>query len=543
MLVLYHMNFLRLSDLWLSVLFEDDDIIAIDKPYGFNAHTNDSKIDHSDFIQDGLIEIYEKQLGSKLYIIHRLDQTTTGVMIFGKSPEAAKKYADFFFNRQVHKTYWFITKSQSTQHSFKIDKVIIHKAKELESLTDLSLIKKSGKYELWQAKPHTGRNHQIRIHSQAAGIPILGDHLYNGAQFPFICLHNCKIEFPNGITIHSKPPEYFDNLDILDDLILTKMLFETDRRQRLFSFSKIKLSCLRLANVHYNKEDDFTIDQLGPQTVIYWHKPNASEQDLHRFQYYCNCLKNPVVIFLKKNMKDQKNIFTVCYPTKSSQTLVTDTESTDNYLSWIATEANNKYQIKFESNSIFDLSTDQRLQRNWLKHNAKDKAILNLFSQNGSYAISAALGQAKEVTLVDLNKNLLNNSRANFQLNELSTDTHRFYCRDSSSFIETSKNKESKFDIIICDIPTFYRREKGFFKIETDLEKLIGNCLSCLNPNGSLMFSTHFDQLYIDDIRRMLIKIQIEQKMSLEISCILSALDLELPNEKPVLKSFLIQVK
>ena len=76
------MKFVRLFDPLLSVLFEDDDIVAIDKPYGFNAHTNDSKIEHSDFIQDGLIEIYEKNLGQKLHIIHRLDQTTTGVMIF-----------------------------------------------------------------------------------------------------------------------------------------------------------------------------------------------------------------------------------------------------------------------------------------------------------------------------------------------------------------------------------------------------------------------------------------------------------------------------
>ena len=95
------MKFLRLSDPLLSVLFENEDIIAIDKPYGFNAHTNDSKVEHSEFIQDGLIEIYEKQLQKKMHIIHRLDQTTTGVMIFGKSAESAKKYAEYFFNREV----------------------------------------------------------------------------------------------------------------------------------------------------------------------------------------------------------------------------------------------------------------------------------------------------------------------------------------------------------------------------------------------------------------------------------------------------------
>lgn len=72
------MKFLRLQDHLLSVLFEDDDIVAINKPYGFNAHTNDSKIEHSEYIQDGLIEIYEKNFGKKLHIIHRLDQNNNG---------------------------------------------------------------------------------------------------------------------------------------------------------------------------------------------------------------------------------------------------------------------------------------------------------------------------------------------------------------------------------------------------------------------------------------------------------------------------------
>ena len=164
------MKFLRLQDHLLSVLFEDEDIVAINKPYGFNAHTNDSKIEHSEFIQDGLIEIYEKNRGKKLHIIHRLDQTTTGVMIFGKSVESAKKYAEFFFHRQVKKTYWFLTKSKSSQASFRIDEQIVHKGRELDAETQLTLLKKSPTYELWQANPFQGRNHQIRIHAKAANL-------------------------------------------------------------------------------------------------------------------------------------------------------------------------------------------------------------------------------------------------------------------------------------------------------------------------------------------------------------------------------------
>ncbi len=272
------MNFLRLYDPLLSVLFEDDDIIAIDKPYGFNAHTNDSKIEHSDFIQDGLIEIYQKNLNQKLHIIHRLDQTTTGVMIFGKSAEGAKKYADYFFARLVKKTYWFITKNTSpqkgfrptesksaanTQTEFKIDQTIIHKGKELDAITDFKLLDTNSGFQLWQALPHMGRNHQIRIHAQAANISILGDSKYEGVDFPFLCLHNCQIEFPNGLVLNSKPPLYFESLNLLNDINNVKIIFEADRRQRLFSKATVT-DTLRLAHIknkNENKLNDVIIDQ------------------------------------------------------------------------------------------------------------------------------------------------------------------------------------------------------------------------------------------------------------------------------------------
>ena len=257
------MKFLRLPDILLSTLFEDDDIIAIYKPYGLNAHTNDSKLEHSDAVQDGLIEMYEKQRGSRLHIIHRLDQTTTGVMIFGKSAESAKKYAEYFFNRQVKKTYLFVTKNKSEKKSYLINQQIIHKAKELDAETDLKFIKKSDNFELWQANPHTGRNHQIRIHSQVAGISILGDEKYEGHAFPFLCLHNWRIEFPNGVVILSKPPVYFENLSLLDRAASAVKFFEADRRERLFSQAG-RNQCFRLGH----KDSVFTLDQFGETICV-----------------------------------------------------------------------------------------------------------------------------------------------------------------------------------------------------------------------------------------------------------------------------------
>lgn len=500
------MNFLRLPDILLSTLFEDDDIIAIDKPYGFNAHTNDSKIEHSDFIQDGLIEMYEKQRGTKLHIIHRLDQTTTGVMIFGKSVESAKKYAEYFFNRQVKKTYLFITKNKSEKKSYTINQQIIHKARELDAETDLQFIKKSANYELWQANPHTGRNHQIRIHSQAAGISILGDGKYDGHAFPFLCLHNQRIEFPNGIVILSKPPAYFEDLKLLEDPFLVQAFFEADRRERLFSKAN-KSQCFRLGQ----KSGTFTLEQFGETVMLTWPKDRWTDADAEKFLAFAKAKGKRLVV----------------------QKLPGEITS------WMADEGIVHSEIHSE---LAGLLLNQRLHRNWVLNHSENKSVLNLFSSTCTYGVVAALGKASQVTSVEANKNALNWGRKNFELNQLNPESFKFLCRDSVTFLEQSLNKKITYDLIICEAPAFFRREKGIFKIENGLEALLENCLQCLSTHGELLFTTSYDGLYIDDIRRAIVAVQKKLNLKgLEINCILPALDFELPHEKPQLKSFLIR--
>ena len=356
------MKFLRLSDPLLSVLFEDEDIIAFDKPYGFNAHTNDSKIEHSEYIEDGLIEMLEKQFERKLFIIHRLDQTTTGVIIFGKTPEAAKKYAEYFFNRQVKKTYLFVTAARSTQTQFTIDQVIIHKGKELEAKTHLKFLKKTKAFELWQANPLTGRNHQIRIHAQAAGISILGDEKYGGAAAPFLCLHNQQIEFPNQITIKSKPPEYFEDLTLLDDPLLSKILFEVDRRRRLFTKNFHSDQSFRLAQV--KQEPSFTLDQFGKYLVLNWNQLEVSAKDSKTLFQLPAILKKIMIVRLPKSQiildPNQKKL-----------------ENFEN--NWTASEKETRYEIRTDQGISGGLFLNQRLLRNWVKKSSYGKKVLNIF--------------------------------------------------------------------------------------------------------------------------------------------------------------------
>tara|TARA_B110001454_G_scaffold213372_1_gene231434 strand:- start:14670 stop:16253 length:1584 start_codon:yes stop_codon:yes gene_type:complete len=514
------MDFLRLNDDLISVLFEDDDIIAIDKPYGFNAHTNDAKADHGVAIQDGLIEIFEKNRGSSLHIIHRLDQTTTGVMIFGKSVESAKKYADYFLHRQVKKTYWFVTDRKSNKQKFVIDQAIVHKAKELEAKTELNFLKSAHGFELWQANPYTGRNHQIRIHAEAAGLSLLGDEKYGGSRFSFLTLHNHKIQFPNGIQIESKPPVYFEKLEILKDPVLTTFYFEADRRQRLFK--NADESCYRIVN-HLNgaKEPGFSLDKFGRVLILNWYKEAWLPSDEATWSQVSKELRMPIWV----HGKDLKKYLGL-----------------DRNDHWSVKDNSISYEIRSEIPAAPGLYLNQRLQRKWLRDNANGKSVLNLFANSGSYAVAAAIGQASEVTLVEGSKNYLAWSKRNFELNGIDQTKYKFLNRDSLTFLESSLSKNLRFDIVICDTPTFFRREKGIFKIDKDFEKLLTDCVRLVADGGTLLISTQFDGFFVDDLRRKIEKVQKNLAIkNLKINLVLPSLDFELPGQKANLKSFLIQ--
>jgi 23S rRNA (cytosine1962-C5)-methyltransferase len=514
------MNFLRLADDLISVLFEDDDILAIDKPYGFNAHTNDAKADHGAAIQDGLIEIYEKNRGAPLHIIHRLDQTTTGVMIFGKSVAAAKKYADFFLNRQVKKTYWFVTDRKSKNKKFIIEKPIVHKAKELEAKTELNFIKAAHGFELWQATPFTGRNHQIRIHAHAAGLSLLGDEKYGGSPFQFLTLHNHKIQFPNGIQIESKPPVFFENLKILKDTLLTTVYFEDDRRRRLFKTESE--SCYRIVN-HLNgaQEPGFSLDKFGSELILNWHRESWTLIEEAAWNEISAGFKMPIWV----GGKDLKKRI-----------------GGDGKDSWAVKDNKATFEIRSDALASPGLYLNQRLQRKWVANHCHGKSVLSVFANSGSYAVAAAMGQAKEITLVESSKNYLGWAKRNFELNALAGAGVKFLNRDSVTFVESSLNKGLFFDFITCDVPTFFRREKGVFRVEKDFEKLLSDCLKLLAADGALLISTQFDGFYVDDVRRKIAKVKKDLGLkNLEINLVLPSMDFELPDQKANLKSFIIK--
>jgi RluA family pseudouridine synthase len=217
------------------ILFEDEFIIAVDKAPGIPTQAT---IDEA---RNNLYESLKAFLAKRdknndpyLGIHQRLDRDTSGVILFTKDPLANKGLAQAFTEHQVLKTYQAIVSFSKNILPLKewtvknyLGRVRVNKGKQTKYIsvnqggdfahTDFSVLESFNDTLLVEARPKTGRTHQIRVHLSENGMPIIGDTLYGGKVLNNITrmmLHACRLTLPHPITgkeltIVSQLPEDF----------------------------------------------------------------------------------------------------------------------------------------------------------------------------------------------------------------------------------------------------------------------------------------------------------------------------------------------
>lgn len=507
-----------------------DDIIInelafADKAAGLTTHASDPD-------KPGLCEILERELGQKLYVVHRLDKTTTGVMAFALTEAKAAEISELFKQRKIEKKYLFITDRSSEKDSYEVfsqiekqDKVYISKKcapAEANAHTVFRRRKRSPFFETWEAYPRTGRPHQIRLHAKELGLPILGDTLYGGKEFPHLCLHANELNIPGYPLKTSLPPQFFEKLGMLKDPELIRQVSAFDQRQRLFNFLQKPQECFRLL---HTESSDYRVDVFGPIMWVYWYKEAPpSEADLKRWRFVSDfCGKKYILRHMLNRGKDPNQQSDWCEHSTSEP--------------WIAEENDVKYEFRYHQGLSPGLFLDQRKNRLWLKENSKNKKVLNLFSYTCGFSLVAALGGASEVVSVDLSKKFLDWGQRNFQLNDLDPKKYEFYAQDSLKFFKVAEKRGRKFDIIICDPPSFSRSADGIFKIDKEFENIFQSCLALLNPKGQLLLSSNFEKWDLFEFEKRIRKIN----PKLKIQRMLADFDFEWPHQEPLMKGFLIQ--
>lgn len=206
-----------------DILYEDDNILAVNKPEGLVAVPDRRGEGQS------LIEMLSTQRAEKLFIVHRIDRETSGVIVFARNAEAHRQLNRQFETRSVEKVYLALVHGVIADDQGEIDRPIrqfgsgrmgIDDRNGKPSLTEFRVHRRLSAFTLIEARPHTGRRHQIRVHLYSLGHPIVGDPLYGDknlqGSYPRLMLHahRLTLDLPSGkrLTIEAPVPESFNEV-------------------------------------------------------------------------------------------------------------------------------------------------------------------------------------------------------------------------------------------------------------------------------------------------------------------------------------------
>jgi 23S rRNA pseudouridine1911/1915/1917 synthase len=206
----------------IPIIFEDENILVIDKPAGITVHPAAGEKDLT------LAEI----LPQPVFIVHRLDKGTSGVMVFARNEKAAEYLKKQFHDRKVTKVYKALVSGDISEDSGSIDISlgrsltargnIVPTENGKGAVTSFKVIERYTDYTFVEAMPKTGRTHQIRTHFAAIGHPLYGDVRYGGPTTERIFLHAYSLSFMNPKT--KKKQEFISPLTESSQAILKHLL-------------------------------------------------------------------------------------------------------------------------------------------------------------------------------------------------------------------------------------------------------------------------------------------------------------------------------
>lgn len=207
----------KIDDIELPVLYEDENVLVIDKPIGVISHSR-GRYWYEPSVAS-FVRQKTGQEGDRTGIVHRLDRATSGVMICAKNQETLSLLQKQFGLRTVKKSYLAIVSGHMKEPRAIIDMPIERNPKQPQtfrvgangksSQTEYEVTKSYDKHDKVLLKPLTGRTHQLRVHLKHVGHPIVGDSLYGKEPFARLLLHaySLEITLPGGKRTMFTAPE------------------------------------------------------------------------------------------------------------------------------------------------------------------------------------------------------------------------------------------------------------------------------------------------------------------------------------------------
>ena len=503
-----------------DIIFEDDHLLAVNKPPGINTHSP------SPYAMEGLYDWLRcrEPRWAGLAIIHRLDKDTSGLILFSKTTLSNRSLTQQFTNRSVRKKYFLLTDREPAENEFTVrtclmrvgEKYISRPLRERGESAETrfrvigkirrdSAVNKNwslspgdsfdpGKWifelsnmaspTLLMAEPLTGRTHQIRVHAAQKGLSILGDTLYGGTQAPRVYLHAAELHFRHPLNGEEKTLRATVNFAEEPHLLRRQLFIEPELTD-----------ALRLLNGagdgwpdwYVERLADFILSQGGQELSV----PQKAELERLSKHFFCRGAYHKI---LRRNIHRTK-------PSEAIPFLVAGTQAPENF---VVRENGLRFELSVREGYSVGLFLDQRDNRKRLLSGyvaptfdplfsscSARPEVLNNFAYTCAFSVCAAKAGARTTSL-DLSKKYLEWGKRNFTLNQLDATLHEFIYGDAFDSLKRLGKRGRTFDIVLLDPPTFSQSKKsGVFRVEKDYSRLVTVSLTLLKPGGVLFASTN----------------------------------------------------
>jgi len=474
------------------VLHEDDDLLVVNKPAGWNTHSPSPHAGEG--IYDWLR--HREPRWASLSILHRLDKETSGVLVFGKGERANRSLTAQFTGRGVEKEYRLRVDRPPRPGSglariearagggFRVTSWLdrcgeIQRSRPTgevgrEAVTDFEPMSDGW----WRARPRTGRTHQIRVHAALLGMPIRGDVVYGGSPSGRVWLHAEQIGFEHPmsggkVVFRAEPPGESGAGGTLAEAM----------------FDPEETNAHRWVHGAGSGRPGLVVERLGEWILM------QSEDEPAR-EAVAEWLGRPRVkgVYHKRWRRDVRGVS----PGEGSPVWVGGEMAPERFE---IRENGVRYEVSMAEGYSYGLFLDQRDNRRRLLrgHVAAGfgwagmggGTLLNCFAYTGGFSVCAASAGATTTTL-DLSKKYLEWGRRNFGLNGLDAAAHDWVYGDCFDWLRRFAKKGRRFRVVVLDPPTFSRsKESGEFRADRDYGRLVEGAAGLVEPGGVLLASSN----------------------------------------------------
>lgn len=473
----------------------DDTWLVVDKPPGIVVHGGSEEYPGDTVTR---LAAFLSLKGEPTYLgVHqRLDVDASGALFFTRDRSVNGAVAQDMESRRAARTYLIgvsgrgLPESGCLEHQLAPDhEGRMRPVKRGGKLARLrfKVLQRDEDRALCEVRLETGRTHQIRAQFAAERHPLAGDRWYGGGPASRLLLHARSLTLPAlGRSAQVPPPLAFDRWlrgtesPSFEGQILTRAL--EDAVALRWPIRHVG-TAFRLVNDSGDGLLGLTVDIYGQYALMAVTSAAAEAASLGvaewlvnagvRGVYRVNRLKSEAGLSVQARAPDEP------FAGEAAKGPLT------------VTEGSLRFQVSLGGELSSGLFLDQRDNRHRILKASAGKRVLNLFAYTCSFGVAAAVGGARSTTNVDLSGPYLERGRANYALNDLSSDSAAFYRADVVQWLRRALKRGDRYEIVVLDPPTFSTKKGGTFRVSRDYGQVASMAMGLLSPGGRLLAVTN----------------------------------------------------